>query len=98
MAAELAADDRHRRALVAAFDRWTRHLADGLAAMRSPRELGVRRVAWLASASAAVLRCRGAERARSQATLRVVAAELRSALPEGSAVGREVASLAAGCR
>jgi AcrR family transcriptional regulator len=39
MAAELAADDRHRRALVAAFDRWTRHLADGLAAMRDRGDL-----------------------------------------------------------
>jgi hypothetical protein len=36
--------------------------------------------------------------ARAQATFRVVSAEIRNALPEGSAVAREVASLAARCR
>jgi serine/threonine-protein kinase len=71
---------------------------DALAAIRSPRELGVRRVAWLAAASAAALRCSGPARPRAQATLRVVAAEVRNALPEGSATAREVASLAARCR
>jgi serine/threonine-protein kinase len=71
---------------------------DALAAIRSPRELGVRRVAWLAAASAASLRCDGPAHARAQATLRVVAAEVRNALPEGSATGREIASLAAACR
>lgn len=77
---------------------------DALAAIRAPRELGVRRVAWLAAASAASLRCAAAgagapaERARAQATLRVVSAEVRNALPEGSAVEREVAALSAGCR
>jgi hypothetical protein len=66
--------------------------------MRAPREIGVRKVAWLAAASAAADRCSGPALARSQATFRVVLAEIRNALPEGSAVAREVASLAARCR
>jgi serine/threonine-protein kinase len=71
---------------------------DALAATRAPREIGVRKVAWLAAASAAADRCSGPALARSQATFRVVLAEIRNALPEGSAVAREVASLAARCR
>jgi AcrR family transcriptional regulator len=39
MAGELAADNALRRSLVAAFDRWARHLADGLAAMQARGEL-----------------------------------------------------------
>lgn len=70
---------------------------DALAATRAPREIGVRKVAWLAAASAAADRCSGPAQARSQATFRVVSAEIRNALPEGSAVAREVEALAAGC-
>jgi serine/threonine-protein kinase len=69
-----------------------------LADIRAPREIGVRRVAWLAAASAAAFRCHGPERTRALAALRVAAAEVRNALPEGSATGREIATRAAGCR
>jgi len=71
---------------------------DALAAIRAPRQIGVRKVAWLAAAAAAGVRCAGAGRGRAEATFRVVAAEIRNAMPEGSAVAREVASLAARCR
>jgi hypothetical protein len=70
---------------------------DALAAMRAPREIGVRKVAWLAAASGAADRCAGPAQARAAATFRVVSAEIRNALPEGSGVGREVESLAARC-
>jgi serine/threonine-protein kinase len=71
---------------------------DALAAVRAPREIGVRKVAWLAAASAASLRCHGPDRERARSTLRVVAAEARNAQPEGGAASREVTALDASCR
>jgi serine/threonine-protein kinase len=79
-------------------DRTALATLDALAGTRAPREIGVRRVAWLAAASAASFRCHGPDRVRALAAQRVVAAEVRNALPEGSATGREIATLAAGCR
>jgi len=70
---------------------------DALAGARAPREIGVRKVSWLAAASAARVRCDGPGQPQALATLRAVAAEARNALPQGSAVGREIAVLANAC-
>src|SRR5690606_13467114 len=57
-----------------------------LAAHRSPRELGQRKIAWQAAAAAAGLRCRGPQRSHALAALQAVAAEVRNAQPEGGAI------------
>ena len=58
----------------------------------------LRKVAWLARAEAAGLRCHGPRRSAAIAELRALDGELRQALPEGGSVVREVATIAARCR
>jgi serine/threonine-protein kinase len=71
---------------------------DALAAQRPPRELGLRKVAWLAGAVAAAQRCHGPQRAHALASLRALGAEVRNAQPEGGATARQVATAQASCR
>jgi serine/threonine-protein kinase len=71
---------------------------DALAAQRAPREIGLRKVAWLAGAAAAALRCHGPQRHHALASLHALAAEVRNAQPEGGATGREIAVAQASCR
>ena len=57
----------------------------------------LRKVAWLARAEAAGLRCHGRQRPAALAALRALDGELRKALPEGGSVARRVRAIAAGC-
>ncbi|MDQ2702244.1 MAG: serine/threonine-protein kinase [Pseudomonadota bacterium] len=70
---------------------------DALAAHRAPRELGLQKVAWQASAAAAGLRCRGSQRNHALAALQAVAAEVRNAQPEGGAIAREIETIRRRC-
>ena len=70
---------------------------DALAAQRAPREIGLRKVAWLAGAAAAAQRCHGPQRRHALASLRALAAEVRNAQPEGGSTAREIAAAQAGC-
>ena len=58
----------------------------------------LRKVAWLARAEAAGLRCHGRQRPAALAALRALDGELRKALPEGGSVARRVRAIAAGCQ
>jgi serine/threonine-protein kinase len=58
----------------------------------------LRKVAWLARAEAAGLRCHGPQRSAAINALRKLDGELRTALPEGGSVVRDVAAIAARCR
>ena len=70
---------------------------DALAAQRAPREIGLRKVAWLAGAAAGVQRCHGPQRHHALAALRALAAEVRNAQPEGGSTAREIAAAQASC-
>jgi serine/threonine-protein kinase len=70
---------------------------DALAAQRAPREIGLRKVAWLAGAAAARQRCHGPQRSHALAALRALAAEVRNAQPEGGATAREIAAARQAC-
>jgi serine/threonine-protein kinase len=69
---------------------------DALGDLR-PADFELRKVAWLARAEAAGLRCRGPKRNASLEALRKLDGELRKALPEGGSVVRDVAAIAANC-
>ena len=69
---------------------------DALAAIPQ-RDIEQRKVAWLARADAAALRCRGAQRGQAMGTLQSLAEQVRAAQPEGGVIVREVESLRAGC-
>lgn len=71
---------------------------DALASQHTQREIGLRRIAWLAGAAAASQRCKGPQRDHAMATLRALAAENRNAQPEGGSVAREIAAAQAACR
>jgi serine/threonine-protein kinase len=70
---------------------------DALGQLRS-NDFELRKVAWLARAQAAGLRCHGSQRGKAMADLHALEAELRAALPEGGSVARDVAAVAARCR
>jgi hypothetical protein len=53
---------------------------------------------WLARGYLAEARCRMGERERAQRDLDALAAELRSAQPDGGVIPREIAALRAACR
>jgi serine/threonine-protein kinase len=69
---------------------------DALAAIPQ-RDIEQRKVAWLARADAAALRCHGAQRNQAAATLQALVEQVRAAQPEGGVIVREVESLRAGC-
>lgn len=57
----------------------------------------LRKVAWIARAEAAGLRCHGPQRGASIDALRKLDGELRTALPEGGSVARRISAVAARC-
>ena len=69
---------------------------DALAALPQ-RDIELRKIAWLAAADAAVLRCHGPQRPKAVESLRALDRAIGAAQPEGSAVARQVADLRAGC-
>jgi serine/threonine-protein kinase len=69
---------------------------DALAALPQ-RDAEQLKLAWLARAGAASVRCHGAQRDQALASLRSLADALRSAQPEGGVVVREVAAVRAEC-
>ncbi|GAA4856194.1 protein kinase domain-containing protein [Luteimonas vadosa] len=73
---------------------------DSLAALGSPApgDHELRKIAWLAGAYAAGVRCRGAQRDQASASLDAIEAEIRELRPEGGVVAREVAGVRRHCR
>jgi serine/threonine-protein kinase len=69
---------------------------DALAGL-PPQDSEQRKLAWLARAGAASVRCHGALRGQALAELQSLADMLRTAQPEGGVIVREVAALRAGC-
>jgi serine/threonine-protein kinase len=69
---------------------------DALGKIRAD-DIELRKVAWLARAQAASLRCHGPQRSAAIDELRAIDGELRQALPEGGSVVRDVAAIAARC-
>jgi hypothetical protein len=57
----------------------------------------LRKVAWIARAQAAGLRCHGPQRSAAIGALRTLDGELRAALPEGGSVARRVGAIAVRC-
>ncbi|HVI25461.1 MAG TPA: tetratricopeptide repeat protein [Xanthomonadaceae bacterium] len=57
----------------------------------------LRAIAWLADAEAAALRCYGSDRVQALARLQSLQATVGIAMPEGGALVRQVAALAASC-
>ncbi|MCJ0826392.1 serine/threonine-protein kinase [Luteimonas sp. 50] len=70
---------------------------DALAALPQS-EIELRKVAWLAGATAAAQRCHGPQGAHAVATLQALQAEVRNAQPEGGTIARQVAAARASCR
>ncbi|MFT3897402.1 MAG: serine/threonine-protein kinase [Thermomonas sp.] len=70
---------------------------DALGDLRAD-DFELRKVAWLARAEAAGLRCHGPQRGTAITALHKLDGELRTALPEGGSVARDVAAIAARCR
>jgi len=69
---------------------------DALAAL-SQRDTELRKIAWLATADAAALRCHGPQRLQAVESLQALGRTIGSAQPEGGAVARQVMDLRAGC-
>jgi eukaryotic-like serine/threonine-protein kinase len=57
----------------------------------------LRKVAWLAAADGAALRCRGPQRAAALQALQALDRAIDEAQPEGSAIGRQVLGLRSRC-
>jgi len=70
---------------------------DALAALPQ-RDGELRKVAWLAGAQAAALRCRRGQRAQALDAFARIGRAIDDARPEGSAIARTVASLRATCQ
>src|SRR5690606_11842458 len=60
-------------------------------------DIELRKVAWLARAYAAQLRCHGPQRPQALRQLQQLDTRLRQARPEGGALSRDVAAIRAGC-
>jgi serine/threonine-protein kinase len=69
---------------------------DTLAALPQS-EIELRKVAWLAGATAAAGRCHGPQRDHALALLQALQADVRNAQPEGGAIARAVAAARASC-
>jgi len=69
---------------------------DALAALPQS-EIELRKVAWLAGATAAARRCHGPQREHALALLQALQADVRNAQPEGGAIARGVAAARASC-
>jgi len=86
---------------LAAFDAATGDAAalrrlDALAAL-PPGDSELRKVAWLAAADAAAVRCHGTARAQALSSLDGVERDMHAAQPEGGAIARQLARVRAGC-
>jgi serine/threonine-protein kinase len=77
-------------------DAAAREQLDALGKLRVD-DFELRKVAWVARAEAAGLRCHGPQRSAAIGALRKLDGELRTALPEGGSVVRDVAAIAARC-
>ncbi|MGQ4582012.1 protein kinase domain-containing protein [Lysobacter sp. F60174L2] len=69
---------------------------DALAGL-SDGDIELRKVAWLARAYAAQLRCHGPQRPQALQQLQQLDTRLRQARPEGGALSRDVAAIRTGC-
>src|SRR5690606_13430175 len=69
---------------------------DALAGL-SDGDIELRKVAWLARAYAAQLRCHGPQRPQALRQLQQLDTRLRQARPEGGALSRDVAAIRTGC-
>jgi serine/threonine-protein kinase len=63
----------------------------------SRHDVELRKVAWLASADAAGLRCRGTQRPAALATLQGLREDIAVAQPEGGVVGRKIGAVRGAC-
>jgi serine/threonine-protein kinase len=63
----------------------------------SARDVELRKIGWLASADAAGLRCRGAQRPAALAALRALGEDIALAQPEGGVIGRRVGAVRGAC-
>ena len=86
------------RDLAGRGDRAALDRLDALARPATVNGIGARKVAWLAGAYAAGLRCQGPLRPQSLARLQALAAEVHNAQPQGGSTAREIGGVQALCQ